>query len=154
MAKWDEIQVGGEDRNAIDETNALIEKRMARLRRIVPTVVDVSCRECVLTATYGHTLDDKIKLLDLARGIGITDLSVVSFYGFHNVDIQFLHHLVAKRVDMDGLFAFIGEAQNSEEGKPIKPNDGMREVLDAGMPNAIFDVRIHPQPFAFVSRCL
>ena len=32
MAKWDEIQVGEEDHNAIDETNALIEERMARLR--------------------------------------------------------------------------------------------------------------------------
>ena len=152
MAKWDKIQVGVEDRNAIDETNALIEERMARLRRIVPTVVDVSCRECVLTATYGHTLDDKIKLLDLVRGLGITDLSVVSFYGFHNVDIQFLHHLAAKRVDMDGLFAFIGEAQNSEEGKPVEPNDGMREVLDAGMPNVIFDVRIHPNTHTEMGR--
>ena len=145
MAEWNNIQVNEEDRKAIGNTNALIEQRMARLRSIVPTVVDVSCRECVLPATYGHTLEDKKQLLALARGFGLTDLSVVSFYGFHNVDIQFLQYLAAERVDMDGLFAFIGEARETQEGRPIEPNDGMRQVLDSGMPNVIFDVRIHPK---------
>ena len=35
MAQWDEIQVNEEDRKAIDNTKALIEQRMARLRNVV-----------------------------------------------------------------------------------------------------------------------
>ena len=106
----------------------------------------------MLPATYGHTLDDKKRLLALARGFGLTDLLVATFYGFHNVDIEFLRHLAAERVDMDGLFAFITEARNTHDGEPVEPNDGMREVLDAGMPNVMFDLRIYPKAHAEAGR--
>lgn len=152
MAKWDEIEISGDDREAIAETKALIEERMARLRSIMPAVIDVSCRESVLPAPYGHTLDDKLNLLALARNFGIKDLSVVSFYGFHNVDIQFLQHLAAERVNMDGLFAFIVEAQGTQEGVPFEPNDGMRQLLDVGFPNVIFDLRVNPNTHAAAGR--
>ena len=152
MAQWDEIQVNEEDRKAIDETKALIEQRMARLRSVVPAVIDLTCRECVLPATYGHTLDDKKRLLALARGFGFTDLLVATFYGFYNVDIQFLRHLAAEHVDTDGLFAFVTESRNTHDGEPVEPNEGMREVLDAGMTNVMFDLRIYPKAHAEAGR--
>ena len=135
------------DRRAVAEAKAQIAAKMAVLRDVVPTVLDLSCRECVLPATYGHTLDDKKELITLSQGFGFEDLVVANFFDFPNVDAQFVQDLAARGADRDGLFAFVVEPWNTS-AESIEPSYGMQQVLDSGIPNIIFDLVVSPSNLA------
>lgn len=136
-----------DDRRAVIDTKGRIEEKMKRLRDIVPSVLDLSCRECVLPATYGHTLADKNNLMALSQDFDFDDLVVANFFDFPNVDVQFVQDLSSRGVSRDGLFAFVVETWNTSEGA-IEPSYGMRQVLDAGIPNIIFDLAVSPSNLA------
>jgi len=143
----DSNDITDDDRRAIAGVKSRIEVKMKRLREIVPTVLDLSCRECVLPSTYGHTLDDKNDLLALSHDFGFEDLVVANFFDFPNVDVQFVQDLSARQVNRDGLFAFVVEPWNTGTGV-FEPSYGMRQVLEAGIPNIILDLVVSPSNVA------
>ena len=82
MMVSDSIEVTELDLNALSETKLMIEGRLERLRSVVPSILDLSCRECALPASYGHTLEDKKALFKLVREFGFHDLMVSNFFDF------------------------------------------------------------------------
>ncbi len=142
-----ELEIGDDDRRTVAETKSRIEEKMQRLRDIVPAVLDLSCRECVLPSAYGHTLADKNELMKLSREFGFQDLVVANFFDFPNVDLQFVQDLSSRQVDRDGLFAFVVEPWNTTDGA-LEPSYGMQQVLDAGIPNIIIDMVVAPSNLA------
>ncbi len=138
------IEVTNTDRQALFHTKALIEERMEQLRLIVPSILDLSCRECALPASYGHTLDDKKSLLKLVRDFGFGDLMVSNFFDFPNTDVQFVRYLAREGIKMDGMFSFVSEVVGTKEGLPIKPNYSMSLILETGIPNITFDLYLNP----------
>ena len=106
-------------------------------------MLDLSYRECVLPSTYGHTLSDKNDLLGLSHEFGFEDLVVANFFDFPNVDVQFVQDLSARQVNRDGLFAFAVEPWNTSAAV-IEPSYGMQQVLNASIPNIIFDLVVAP----------
>lgn len=144
MLVTDTIELTNVDREALFQAKVLIEERMKRLRRIVPSILDLSCRECALPASYGHTLDDKKSLLNLVRDFGFDDLMVSNFFDFPNTDVQFVRYLASKGANMDGMFSFVSEVQGTEEGTRITPNYSMNLILETGIPNVTFDLYLNP----------
>ena len=139
--------INAADRRAVADAKSKIAQKMAVLRNVVPTVLDLSCRECVLPATWGHTLDDKKDLIALSQEFGFEDLVVANFFDFPNVDVQFVQDLAERGADRDGLFAFVIEPWNTSAGS-IEPSYGMQQVLDTGIPNIIFDLVVSPSNLA------
>ena len=140
-------QITADDRHAVASVKTRIDAKMKRLRDIVPAVLDLSCRECVLPSTYGHTLGDKNDLLGLSHEFGFEDLVVANFFDFPNVDVQFVQDLSVRQVNRDGLFAFVVEPWNTSAAA-IEPSYGMQQVLNAGIPNVIFDLAVAPSNLA------
>ena len=144
MTVSDSIEVVDADRNALNTAKALIEERLERLRSIVPSILDLSCRECALPASYGHTLEDKKALFKLVREFGFFDLMVSNFFDFPNTDVQFARYLASENINMDGMFSFVSEAVGTEDGKPVTPNYSMGIILETGIPNVTFDLFFSP----------
>lgn len=138
-----EPAIDEDDRRLVAEAKTRIEEKMRRLRDIVPAVLDLSCRECVLPSSRGHTLADKDELMALSRDFGFRDLVVANFFDFPNVDVQFVQELASRGADRDGLFAFVADPRNTA-GSAVEPSYGMRQVLDAGIPNIILDLVVAP----------
>ena len=115
MAVSDSIELTDVDRNSLNTAKALIEERLERLRSIVPSILDLSCRECALPASYGHTLEDKKALFKLVREFGFSDLMVSNFFDFPNTDVQFARYLASENINMDGMFSFVSEVSDTED---------------------------------------
>ena len=144
MMVSDSIEVTELDLNTLSEAKLMIEGRLERLRSVVPSILDLSCRECALPASYGHTLEDKKALFKLVREFGFHDLMVSNFFDFPNTDVQFVRYLASEKVDMDGMFSFVSEVNDTEDGKPITPNYSMNIILETGIPNITFDLFFNP----------
>ena len=152
MMVSDSIEVTELDLNALSETKLMIEGRLERLRSVVPSILDLSCRECALPASYGHTLEDKKALFKLVREFGFHDLMVSNFFDFPNTDVQFVRYLASEKVDMDGMFSFVAEVNDTKDGKPITPNYSMNIILETGIPNVTFDLFFNPSSLVEMGR--
>lgn len=124
MSLASEVKVTDSDRCAAAETKARIEEKMRRLREVAPSVLDLSVREPTLPAPYGHTLEDKKQLFRLVRKFGFQDIAISTFADHPTVDVQFVRHLKAQHVDMDGLFSFCSPAETGADGA-FEPNYAM-----------------------------
>ncbi|MCP4204519.1 MAG: hypothetical protein GY769_21630, partial [bacterium] len=61
-----------DDRAVLAAAREEIDRNMARLRDVVPCVIDMSFREATLASAHGHTLEDKKALFRLAKDFGFT----------------------------------------------------------------------------------
>ncbi len=125
-----------DDRQAVRSANSQMEEKMARLRDVVPIVLDLSCREPTLPAPYGHTLEDKKELLKLAKEFGFKDFAVGHFFGFPNVDEQFCRYLNEQGDSMDGYFA-AAMVVRTPRGKPFAPSYSFDRVAEFEVPNVV-----------------
>ena len=132
------------DQRAISASNRRLDRKFSRLRGIVPHIVDLSCREASLPASYGHTLDDKKKLLKLAKEFGFKDIAVSSFFNFVNIDEVFARHLKEAGDSMDGYFSNVMIVK-TEAGRPLKPSYGMQRIAEIGIPNVLMLMEIRPR---------
>jgi isopropylmalate/homocitrate/citramalate synthase len=152
MTVSDSIELTDVDRNALSTAKLLIEDRFELLRNVVPSILDLSCRECALPASYGHTLEDKKALFKLVREFGFPDLMVSNFFDFPNTDVQFVRYLASEKVNMDGMFSFVSEVSDTEDGKPITPNNSMSIIFETGIPNVTFDLFLNPSYLVEIGR--
>ena len=135
------------DRGTIASSNRRLDKKFARLRGVVPHIIDLSCREGSLPAAYGHTLADKKELLTLAKEFGFTDIAVSSFFNFVNIDEVFARHLKDSGDGMDGYFSNVMVAK-TKAGQPLKPSYGMQRIAEIGIPNVLMLMEIRPKTIA------
>ena len=133
-----------DDRDAIRTAKDNIDAKMARLRDVVPIVLDLSCREPTLPAPYGHTLEDKKEVLKLAKEFGFTDLAVGSFFDFPTVDEQFCRYLKEHGDTMDGYFANVMVVRTLQD-KPFNPSYSMDRIAEFGIPNILLLTEIRPK---------
>ncbi len=151
MTVASEVRVTESDRQAVAETATRMRNKMARLREVVPSILDLSVREPTLPAPYGHTLEDKKQLFRLVRRFGFQDIAISTFADHPTVDVQFIRHLKARQVDMDGLFSFCSPVE-TEAGRAFEPNYAMDRIAECGIPNVIFDLEIRPRTLARLGR--
>ena len=138
-----EIVLEQEDRRLLDEAKTTIEAQMARLRDLVPYVIDMSSREAALSSAHGHTLKDKIDLFELGREIGLTDFGLSNFFAFPSVSDQFLDHLIENAIDLDPFFVTIAVEPTGKDGTvPIGP--AATRTQEAGIPNVILLIEMRP----------
>jgi isopropylmalate/homocitrate/citramalate synthase len=131
------------DRDALETARETMDRKMARLRDVVPCVVDLSCREGSLPAPYGHTLEDKRELLRLARAFGFTDIAIAAYFDFENVDEVFARELKESGDSMDGFFCNLSMVQ-TEADRPLEPSYAMERIKQAGIPNVLALAEIRP----------
>ena len=139
------------DRRAVAAGQRRLEGKLARLRGIVPHIVDLSCREASLPASFGHTLDDKKELLALAREFGFTDVAVANFFDFVNIDEAFARDLRDSGDSMDGTFANVMVAKTRAD-RPLAPGYGLRRIAEIGIPNVLMLMEIRPRTIARAGR--
>ena len=131
------------DRDALESARETMDRKMARLRDVVPCVVDLSIREGTLPAPYGHTLEDKRELLRLAREFGFTDIAIAAYFDYENVDEVFARELKESGDSMDGFFCNLSLVQ-TEADRPLEPSYAMERIKQAGIPNLLALVEIWP----------
>ncbi|MCE2483684.1 MAG: hypothetical protein J4F33_12600 [Alphaproteobacteria bacterium] len=135
------------DRRAIAVGRRRLDGKFARLRGIVPHIVDLSCREGSLPASHGHTLEDKRTLLELAKAFGFKDIAVSSFFDFVNIDEAFVRELKAAGDGMDGYFSNAMVVKTRAD-RPLEPSYGMRRIAELGIPNVLLLMEIRPRTIA------
>ena len=133
-----------DDLEAVQDAKGQIDAKMARLRDVVPVVLDLSCREPTLPAPYGHTLEDKKEVLRLAKEFGFTDLAVGSFFDFPNVDEQFCRYLIDQGDTMDGYFGNVMVVR-THKNKLFKPSYSMDRIAEFGLSNILLLTEIRPK---------
>ncbi len=131
------------DRTALEEMVSHIEERVALLRDVEPYVLDMSAREATLSSAYGHTLDDKLELYELASSLGLEDFGLPNFFAFPSVSELFMEHLLERGLPLDPFFSTIA-VEPLVEGQPFPAGPAARQTLHYGIPNVILLVEIRP----------
>lgn len=146
-----EIALGQDDRRLLDEATTTIEAQMARLRDLVPTVIDMSSREAALSSAHGHTLKDKIELFEQGREIGLTDFGLSNFFAFPSISDQFLDYLIENDIDLDPFFVTIAVEPTGKDGTvPMGP--AARRTHEAMIPNVILLIEMRPSTIEQIGR--
>jgi len=135
--------LNGEDRATLEEMVSHIEERVALLRDVEPYVLDMSAREATLSSAFGHTLDDKVELYELARDLGLRDFGLPNFFAFPSVSEQFMEHLLERGLPLDPFFSTIA-VEPVVEGHPFPMGPAARQTVHYGIPNVILLVEIRP----------
>jgi hypothetical protein len=136
-------ELTAEERRHCDQIQAREEEKLQRLRSLDPILLDLSIREPAVGTPMGHTVDNKLELLALARRMGFRDILLatfdVSLPHEPQVDDEFVQLLVDRGEDLTGCFAF--STITLEEGE-FRPNLSMQKVAKYGIPNTIVDLDI------------
>ncbi len=115
-----------------------------RLRTCRPMVVDLSVREPAVGIARGHVVEDKMRLLALAREAGFDDIVLAAFnapdLGVPQVDELFCQELLDRGQDLTGTFAFT--APGSLSGGEFVPDASMQMLARLGVPNTIVDLQL------------
>ncbi len=147
----DPIQLDEADRAVLGAAKARMDEKMARLRDVVPCIIDMSGREATLAAAHGHTLDDKKALYRLARDFGFTDFGLPSFFDFPSVSDQFLDFLIEEGIDLDSFFTTLA-VEPPVDGHAVAPNRTVEAIERAGIANLILMIEIRPATLATIGR--
>ena len=135
--------LGNDDLTALREMVDHIEERVAVLRDAEPYVLDMSAREATLSSAYGHTLDDKMQLHELACDLGLRDFGLPNFFAFPSVTEQFVEALLGRGLSLDPFFTTIA-VEPVVEGQPFPMGPAARQTLHYGIPNIILLVETRP----------
>ena len=139
-----DLQLGEEDEAVLRAAKDHIEDRVAILRDAVPTVFDMSAREATLSSYFGHTLDDKIELYELARGLGCNDFGLANFFAFPSVSDKFMDYLIEKGDSLDPFFSTIA-VEPLVEGAAFPMGPAAQQTLNYKIPNVILLCEIRPK---------
>jgi hypothetical protein len=67
-------RLSAEERRYCDHLHKRSEAQLERLRTVNPVLLDLSIREPSVGTPLGHTVDNKLELLALARRMGFSDI--------------------------------------------------------------------------------
>ena len=145
------VELNDEDLALLSNTRDGLEANMARLREIVPCILDMSFRKTTLSSRYGHTLADKIALYELARDFGFDDFELSNFYDFPSVTDQFLDYLLENDVPLEQFLVTIA-VEPSDGSNAVAPSPAVVHTAQAGIPNVILLIEIRPSTVALSGR--
>lgn len=139
-----ETKLSASDQDALRTAVNYIEERVSILRNAEPYVLDMSAREATLSSYFGHTLQDKIDLYEMARDLGIHDIGVSNFFAFPSVTDGFMDYITENGGDMDPFFSTIAVEPILDETKfPMGP--AAQQTVKYGIPNVILLCEIRPK---------
>lgn len=147
LGKTDSLELNAEDEALLHEAVEHIETRVAVLRDAVPYVIDMSGREATLSSYFGHSLQDKIELYELASDLGIKDFGLSNFFAFPSVTDHFIEYLLDKRLSLDPFFATIA-VEPIIADRPFPMGPAARQTVHYGIPNVILLIEIRPSTIA------
>ena len=131
--------------DAMEELKAERHKLHATQERLAALdlyILDTSIRETTVGQPLCHTLEDKIKIYNEVKKIGLQDMAIGSFSYRHQVDDDFVQYLRDTSEDFSNFFAFSEIANNIAGGIydsstiPIQ----LQKIQKYGIPNPLFDV--------------
>ena len=140
-----------EDEALLAKAREKIDRSVAKLRDVVPCILDMSAREATLSSHYGHTLQDKIELFELARDFGLRDIGLSNFFDFPSVTDQFLDYLVDNGIGLDGFLVTIA-VEPVIDGAPFPMGPAARRTAEYNIPNVILLVEIAPSVITGMGR--
>lgn len=134
-------QLTDAERLQVDRIQAETDARLERLRTLNPVLLDLSIREPSVGTPLGHTVDNKLELLALARRMGFRDILLATFdvsLDEPQVDDDFMRLLVQRGEDLTGCFAF--STLGTLKDGAFSPDASMEKVAKYGIPNTIVDL--------------
>ena len=138
-----------QDRAWLSEAVDHIEERVKILRDAEPYVMDMSAREATLSSYFGHTLNDKKELYELAKGLGFNDFGLANFFAFPSVADSFIEHLLQTGQSLDPFFTTIA-VEPLLAGAPFPMGPAAKQTLSFGIPNVILLVETRPSTLTSV----
>lgn len=137
------------DRARLSEAVSHIEDRVKILRDAEPYVMDMSAREATLSSYFGHTLNDKKDLYELAKGLGFNDFGLANFFAFPSVADSFVEYLLETGQSLDPFFTTIA-VEPLDAGAPFPMGPAANQTLHYGIPNVILLVETRPSTLTSV----
>ena len=150
-ADADIVTLTHEDEAMLAKAREKIDRSVAKLRDVVPCILDMSAREATLSSHYGHTLQDKIELFELARDFGLRDIGLSNFFDFPSVTDQFLDYLVDNGISLDGFLVTIA-VEPVIDGAPFPMGPAAQRTAEYNIPNVILLVEIAPSVISGMGR--
>ena len=118
-------------------------KRLNRLKNLDFFVLDNSIRESTIGQLRGHTLKDKIEILNEIKKTGIKDIIVASFSHATQVDDDFCQWLVDTGEDTTNFYSFseVTEGLNKDGAYDIETIPiSLRKNKKYGLRHTIFEI--------------
>ncbi len=123
---------------------ATMQEAEDRLRMCMPMIVDLSVREPAVGIAHGHVVEDKMRLLALAREAGFDNIVLAAFnapdLGVPQVDELFCQELLDRGQDLTGTFAFTAPGRLSDGA--FVPDASMQMLARLQVPNTIVDLQL------------
>ena len=124
-----------------DITKVKDEKRN-RLKNLDLFVLDNSIRESTVGQLRGHTLQNKIDILEQIRKVGIKDIIIAAFSHMTSVDDDFVKYLKDDKQDFTHFYSFAEVTEGVKDGTYITGTIpiAMKKNHEYGIPNTIFEI--------------
>eukprot|EP00929_Paragymnodinium_shiwhaense_P052038 TRINITY_DN260_c0_g2_i1.p1 TRINITY_DN260_c0_g2~~TRINITY_DN260_c0_g2_i1.p1 ORF type:complete len:673 (-),score=189.23 TRINITY_DN260_c0_g2_i1:275-2293(-) len=123
--------------------NGIYAKKRAKLANLDLFVLDNSLRESTVGQVVGHTLADKLKILDAVKSCGFEWIVIAALNSSRRVDDQLAAHLKNSGDDMSKYFAFTEDADACKDGAMLYGPDhvpaAMVKMKRLGVPNPIIE---------------
>ena len=135
-------------RAAVAAQFAAADAKLARLAALQPLLLDVSLREPCFSSYLGHTLQNKIDLLQMVDGFGFTDKIIATLDyqlpDFPEVEDDFCQYLNQTGYDLTGCFAETSVGTLSADGQ-FEPTVSMLKLVDYHIPNTLHEIYLLPE---------
>ena len=141
--------LSAQDKSVLGEAIDYIEDRVKILRDVEPCLIDMSSREATLSSYFGHTLDDKKELYNVAKGLGFNDFGLSNFFAFPSVSDGFVEYLIEQKESLDPFFTTIA-VEPLVPGQPFPRGPAATQTLNFGIPNVILLVEMRPSTLVSV----
>ena len=133
----------GRDKALLNEAVTYIEDRVKMLRDVEPCLIDMSSREATLSSYFGHTLENKIELYNLAKDLGFNDFGLSNFFAFPSVTDSFVEYLIEQQESLDPFFTTIA-VEPLVDGQPFPLGPAATQTLNFKIPNVILLAEMCP----------
>ena len=95
------------------------DEKCNRLKNLDLFVLDNSIRESTVGQLRGHTLQDKIDILEEIRKVGIKDIIISAFSHMTSVDDDFVKYLKDNKQDFAHFYSFAEVTEGVKDGEYI-----------------------------------
>lgn len=130
--------------HAVEPINAIDVDKRRVLRGLDLFVLDNSLRESIVGQTAGHTLENKLAILDAVESVGIEHVVLGAFSVARQVDDELPAALKKRGGDMSKYYAFTEDSNATEDGKMLFGTDhvpiAMQKMQRYGVPNPIIEI--------------
>eukprot|EP00929_Paragymnodinium_shiwhaense_P052037 TRINITY_DN260_c0_g1_i3.p1 TRINITY_DN260_c0_g1~~TRINITY_DN260_c0_g1_i3.p1 ORF type:complete len:618 (-),score=181.38 TRINITY_DN260_c0_g1_i3:78-1931(-) len=124
-------------------SNGIATGKRGKLANLDLFVLDNSLRESTVGQVVGHTLEDKMKILEAVKSCGFEWIIIAALNSSRRVDDQLAAHLKERGDDMSYYFAFTEDADATKDGAMLYGPDhvpaAMLKMKRLGIQNPIIE---------------